>query len=196
MQETIKNLAKAFIGESQARNRYTIYAKVARKEGYEQLAAIFLDTAEQEREHASWLFKLIKQLKEKQSNPENLNQIEVEAPVPTVYDTTAKNLKAAIAGEHYEFTLMYPGFADTAEKEGLKEIASRLRSIAKAESHHEERYQKLLQQVEAGTMFNKDEEVEWVCRKCGYISKGKNAPKKCPSCDHEQAFHQINCEEY
>ncbi|MFC1598580.1 rubrerythrin [Patescibacteria group bacterium] len=196
MQETIKNLAKAFIGESQARNRYTLYAKVALKEGYEQISDIFLKTAEQEREHASWLFKLIKQLKEKQGNPEELNELTVEAACPTVYATTAENLKAAIAGENYEYTEMYPDFADVAEKEGLTDIAVRLRSIAKAENHHEERYLKLLKEVEAGTVFEKEEEVEWTCRKCGFVHKGKTPPKKCPSCDHEKEFYEIKCETY
>lgn len=196
MQETIKNLAKAFIGESQARNRYTLYAKVASKEGYEQLSDIFLETAEQEREHASWLFKLIKQLKEEQGNPKELDEITVEAPCPTVYSTSAENIKAAMAGEHYENTQMYPEFADVAEKEGLPKIAARLRSIAIAEGHHEERYGKYLKELEAGTVFEKEEEVEWVCKKCGYVHKGKKAPQKCPSCDHEQSFYKVKCETY
>jgi len=196
MQETLKNLCKAFIGESQARNRYTLYAKVASKEGYEQLADIFLETAEQEREHASWLFKLIKQLKEEQGNPKELNELTVEALCPTVYDTSAENIKAAIAGEHYENSEMYPQFADQADKDGHPKIAARLRSIAKAEGHHEERYQKYLKELEAGTVFEKEEEVEWVCKKCGYVHKGKKAPEKCPACDHEQAFYKIKCENY
>lgn len=196
MEQTLKNLAKAFIGESQARNRYTLYAKVARKEGYEQLSDIFLTTAEQEREHASWLFKLIKHLKEEKGNPAELNEITVEATCPTVYETSAENLKAAIAGENYEHTQMYPEFADLADKEGLPKIAARLRSIAKAEEHHEERYQKFLNELEADTVFEKQEEVEWVCKKCGYVHKGKKAPEKCPSCDHEQAFYKIKCEKY
>lgn len=196
MQETLKNLAKAFIGESQARNRYNIYAKIAKKEGYEQLGAIFDLTAEQEREHASWLLKLINQLKEEAGNPAELNELEVEAKAPTVRSTTADNLKAAIAGENYEHTQMYPEFADQAEKDGYPQIANRLRSIAKAEEHHEERYQKLLSNLEAGTIFKKEEEKEWTCRKCGYVHKGKTAPDKCPSCDHEQAFYEIKCETY
>ena len=196
MQETIKNLAKAFIGESQARNRYTLYAKIAQKEGYEQLGAIFELTAEQEREHASWLFKLITQLKKAAGMPAELDELVVEAKCPTVRGTTAENLKAAIAGEHYENTEMYPEFADQADKDGYPKIAARLRSIAKAEGHHEERYQKLLAQVEAGTIFAKEEEQEWTCRKCGYVHKGKKAPAKCPSCDHEQSFYEIKCETY
>lgn len=194
MQETIKNLAKAFIGESQARNRYTMYSKVAKDEGFEQIAEIFLITADNEREHAAILFKMISQLKSQ--SQEDLSKITVEAETPTTYGTTAENLKAAIAGENWEFSTMYPGFADVAEKEGLKDVAARLRSIAKAETHHEERYLKILKEVEANTVFKKDEEVEWVCRECGYVHKGKTPPEKCPSCDHEKKFYQVKCETY
>jgi len=194
MEETIKNLAKAFIGESQARNRYTFYAKVAKKEGFEQIAEIFLLTAENEREHASWLFKLINELKNK--SKVNIDVLNVEAEVPTNFGTTADNLKAAIAGENYEHTKMYPEFADIAEKEGLHEIAERLRAIAVAEKHHEERYKKLLKEVEAGTVFKKDKEVWWVCRECGYVHFGKEPPEVCPSCGHTKSFYQVKCEEY
>lgn len=157
MKKTIENLTEAFIGESQARNRYTFYSKVAKKEGFEQIAGIFLITAENEKEHASWLFKLINELKKKSN--ENLNEIKVEAAAPTILGTTAENLKAAIAGENYEYTKMYPEFADVAGKEGFPEIAKRLRAIAVAEKHHEERYRKLLKEVEAGTVFKKEKEV-------------------------------------
>jgi len=196
MQETLKNLAKAFIGESQARNRYTMYAKIAKKEGYQQLGAMFELTAEQEREHAGWIFKLIQELKEEAGNPEELNELEVEAACPTIKSTTAENLKSAIAGENYEHTEMYPAFAEQAEKDGYPKIAARLRAIAKAEEHHEERYQKLLDQVEAGTMFEKQEEKEWTCRKCGYVHKGNKAPEECPSCGHDKSFYELKCEEY
>ncbi|MHC1564277.1 MAG: rubrerythrin [Candidatus Hecatellaceae archaeon] len=194
MGETIKNLVKAFIGESQARNRYTFYAKAAKQEGYEQIAEIFLITAENEKEHASSFFKLINELK-KQSGG-SLDEISVEAAAPTVLGTTAENLKAAIAGENYEYTKMYPEFAEVAEKEGYPEIAERLRAIAKAEEHHEERYRKLLKEVEAGTVFKKEKEVWWVCRECGYVHYGKEPPEKCPSCDHPRGYFQIKCEEY
>jgi rubrerythrin len=194
MQETLSALAKAFIGESQARNRYTFYAKIARTEGYEQIGAIFEETANQEREHAHWLMKLIQELKKKIGG--NLDELIVEAKVPTIYGTTAENLKSAIAGEHYEQTEMYPEFADIAEKEGLPEIADRLRSIAKAEAHHEERYNKLLAQLEAGTIFKKDKEIVWVCRECGYMHIGFEPPEKCPACGHARAFYQVKCEEY
>ena len=194
MKNTIENLVKAFIGESQARNRYTFYAKIAKKEGFEQTAGIFLITAENEKEHASNLFKLINELKKKSS--ERLDEIKVEVVAPTVLGTTAENLKAAIAGENYEHTIMYPEFADVAETEGFPEIAKRLRAIAKAEEHHEERYKKLLKQVEAGTFFKKEKDVWWVCRECGYIHFGKEPPEKCPSCDHPRSYFQRKCEEY
>ena len=190
MKKTLENLTKAFIGESQARNRYTFYAKIAKKEGYEQIAEVFLITADNEKEHAKRLFEHIQELKG------DLGELAVEALVPVVYGDTVENLKAAIAGEHYENTEMYPGFAKTAEEEGLDKIAMRLRSISKAEEHHEERYKKLLKEVEAGTVFKKDEEVEWVCRECGYVHIGKQPPEKCPSCDHEKSFYQIKCEKY
>ncbi|MEM3546326.1 MAG: rubrerythrin family protein [Candidatus Bathyarchaeia archaeon] len=194
MHETIKNLAKAFIGESQARNRYTFYAKTARREGFEQIAEIFLITAENEREHASVLFKLINELIRKSG--EKLEEVKVEASAPTTLGSTSENLKAAIAGENYEHTKMYPEFAETAEKEGLREIATRLRAIAVAEKHHEERFRKLLKEVEGGTVFKKDKAVWWVCRECGYVHFGTEPPARCPSCDHEKSFYQVKCEEY
>jgi len=189
--ETIKNLIKAFIGESQARNRYTFYAKIARNEGYEQIAEIFQITADNEKEHAKRLFEHIQKLKDKETE-----QINVEATAPLIYGTTEENLQAAINGEHYECSEMYPEFADIAEKEGFKEIANRLRAIAIAEKHHEERYQKLLNKIKAKTIFKKDKEVEWVCRECGYVYNGKEPPEKCPSCDHPQAYYEVLCEAY
>lgn len=194
MKETIKNLTKAFIGESQARNRYKFYSSIARKEGFEQIAEIFLITADNEKEHAKRLFEHINELKKK--SKENLDEIKVEAVAPTILGNTADNLKAAIAGENYEYTKMYPEFADVADKEGLPEIAKRLRAIAVAEKHHEERYKKLLKEVEAGTVFKKEKPVWWVCRECGYVHFGKEPPEKCPSCDHDRSFYQIKCEEY
>ncbi len=194
MKKTVENLTKAFIGESQARNRYTFYAKVAEKEGYEQIAEVFLITADNEREHAKWLFRLINELKKKGN--ESLDEIVVEAAAPTTLGTTVENLKAAISGENYEYTKMYPEFADVAEQEGFPEIATRLRAIAKAEEHHEERFKKLLREVENGTVFKKDRKVVWVCRKCGYVHEGETPPEKCPSCNHEAAYFQVKCEEY
>ena len=188
--KTVENLTKAFIGESQARNRYSFYASIARKEGFEQIAEIFLITADNEKEHAKRLFEHIQELKE------NQDEIKVDAAAPTALGKTAENLKAAIAGENYEHTKMYPEFAEVAEKEGFPKIAARLKSIAKAEEHHEERYNKLLKEVEAGTVFKKNKEVGWVCRECGYVHFGKQPPEKCPSCDHSKSFYQIKCEEY
>lgn len=191
MKKTVQNLAAAFIGESQARNRYTIYAKIAKKEGYEQLAAIFLDTADQEREHAKWLMRMIND-----THKEDEKLVVSDAEVPTLVGTTEENLQAAIEGENYEHTSMYPEFAKVAEEEHLELVAVRLRSIAKAEAHHEERYKKLLAQVKAGSMFKKEKESTWVCRKCGYEHVGAEAPQKCPACGHPQSYYQLKCEEY
>ncbi len=194
MRNTIENLTKAFIGESQARNRYTFYAKIAKKEGFEQIAEIFLLTAENEKEHAKRLFEHIQELKKKLGK--GLEAITVEAAAPTTYGNTAQNLKAAIAGENYEYTEMYPEFVRVAEEEGLPEIAGRLKAIANAEAHHEERYKKLLKEVESGTVFKKDEAVWWVCRECGYLHFGREPPEKCPSCDHERSYYQVKCEAF
>jgi rubrerythrin len=194
MKKTLENLTKAFIGESQARNRYSFYAKVAKKEGYEQIAEIFLITAENEKEHAKRLFEHIQEVKK--GLGEHAEEIKVEVTAPTTYGDTAKNLRSAINGENYEYTEMYPEFAKVAEEEGLDKVANRMKSIAVAEKHHEERFKKLLKQVEADTVFKKDKEVEWVCRECGYVHIGTTPPEKCPACDHAKSFYQINCEEY
>lgn len=194
MNETIKNLVKAFIGESQARNRYSFYASIARKEGFEQIAEVFLITAENEKEHANTIFKFINQIKKETG--EELNEIKVEAVASTILGNTVENLKAAIAGENYEHTKMYPEFADIAEREGYSEIAARLRAIAEAEKHHEERYRKILEEIEAGTVFKKDKDVWWVCRECGYVHYGKEPPERCPSCNHPKRYFQLKCEEY
>ena len=194
MEQTIKNLAQAFIGESQARNRYTMYSKIAKHEGYEQLAEIFLITAENEREHAKWLYRMIDDLKKKAG--EKIGDIIVESSVPMVLGNTIDNLKEAIAGENYEYTEMYPGFADVAEKEGFPKIAARLRAIAVAERHHEERYKKILEQIEKETLLKKEKKVYWVCRKCGYVHEGNEPPEKCPSCSHPKNYFELKCEEY
>jgi len=194
MKKTVENLAKAFIGESQARNRYTLYAKVAKKEGYEQLSEIWLNTAENEREHAKWAMRMINSLKEEAD--EDLSEITVEADAPTILGDTIENLKASIEGETYEYTEMYPEFADTAEEEGYEDIAERLRAIGRVEEHHEERFTRILREVEAGTVFKKDSSVKWVCRKCGYIHEGTEPPEKCPSCDHPTEYFEILCEEF
>ena len=192
MEKTIKNLAAAFIGESQARNRYTMYAKTAKKEGYESISAAFLATADNEREHAKWLFILINQLNKKSGG--DFSEILVHAGCPTALGTTVDNLKAAIAGENHEYTTMYPEFADTAEKEGLGDIADRLRAIANAEEHHEGRYKKYLADIVGGTVFKNDSPAPWVCLKCGYVHNGEEAPDECPSCNHPKAYFELLCE--
>jgi rubrerythrin len=194
MQNTLENLSKAFIGESQARNRYTLYAKAAKKEGFHKVADIFLETAEQERQHAKWLFKMIQDIKEKMG--EDPDAIHVEAEAPLTLGDTATNIKAAIAGEHYETAEMYPEFALAAKEDGLDDVARRLNAIGQAESHHEERYLALLEQVEQDTFQKKEEVVEWACPKCGYTSKGKEAPLECPACDHPQEYFYIRCEQF
>ncbi|MBT3323661.1 rubrerythrin family protein [archaeon] len=187
--ETINNLIKAYIGECQARNRYTFYAKIAKKESFELVSSIFLETAEQEKVHAKRLFEHIQELKKEE-------EINLEVTVPLVYSKTKENLKAAINGENFEHTKMYPEFADIAEKEGFEKIAKRLRSIAKAEEHHEQRFQRLLELIENNKMFKRDEEQVWICRECGYIHNGIEAPEDCPSCDHPRAYYQIQNENY
>ncbi len=180
--KTLKNLVKAFAGESMARNRYTFYAKVAKKEGYIFVSRIFLETAENEKEHAENLLKFIQELKEDDS-------VEVTIEAPVVWGTTIENLKAAIAGENYEYTEMYPEFAEVAEKEGYDKIAGRLRAIAIAEKHHEERYKKLLEAIKNGTMFKRDKKVAWLCLECGYIHYGTEPPEECPSCGHPRGYY-------
>lgn len=190
MEKTIKNLGAAFIGESQARNRYSIAAKIAKKEGFEQISAIFLETAEQEREHAKWLQRMMAGI------DANAKIVVESAEVSLVAKTTVENLEGAIAGEHHEQTSMYPDFAKVADEENLPEVAARLRSIAQSEAHHEARFQALLDSLKAESVFQKTEAVEWVCRKCGFMQKGESAPAKCPSCGHPQSYFQVRCEEF
>lgn len=192
--KTLENLTKAFVGESQARNRYTIYASVARKAWYLQISEIFLETAEQEKEHAERFFKMIQALKEK----EGLDVAVIDIPTVTMstLGDTLLNLQTAANGEHEEYDVLYPEFAQVAEDEGYPEFAARIRSIMKAEMHHEERYKKLHKELEAETLRNKWEEVEWMCNKCGYVHKGKKPPKKCPSCDHDETYYVVKCETY
>ena len=189
MKKTVTNLAKAFIGESQARNRYTTYGKTAMKEGYEEIAANFFLTSDQEAEHAKWLMRMINEIKE----GDDALEVE-EAEVVTITGDTKANLKSAISGENYEYSSMYPEFSDTAEEEGYPEIAKRLRSIAEAEANHERRYKNFLKELEDGTLFKKDSEVKWQCRKCGYKHTGKEAPESCPSCGHPQAYFETICQ--
>ncbi|SHE84699.1 rubrerythrin [Desulforamulus putei] len=171
--KTEANLKAAFAGESQARNKYTYWASVAKKEGYEQIAAIFLETADNEKEHAKRLFKFLNGISD-----------------------TKTNLKEAAAGENYEYTSMYKEFEQVAREEGFAEIADVFREIAEVEEEHEKRYLALLKNIEEGKVFKRDEEVKWKCRNCGYVHKGKEAPEVCPACAHPQAYYELLCENY
>jgi len=184
--ETEKNLLKAFAGESQARNRYTFFAKAAVKEGFEQIGALFLETAENEAQHAKVFFKHL------EGGP-----VEITATYPAgVIGTTAENLAAAADGENEEWTALYPAFAETAEAEGFAAVATSFRQIAKVEAKHEQRYRKLLANIERGHVFEKADSVSWVCRKCGYVHQGTKAPKVCPACQHPQAYFEMYAENY
>ncbi|MFX1466798.1 MAG: rubrerythrin [Promethearchaeota archaeon] len=194
MKNTIESLTKAFIGESQARNRYTMYSKVARKEGFIQISQLFIVTADNEKEHAEQLWDWIQKLKGKSS--EDWGEINVPAAAPTAFGTTADNLKGAIAGENYEYTEMYPEFAKIAMDEGYPELGEQLRSIALAEKHHRDRYTALLKEVEAGTVFKKATPVDWVCLECGYVHNGTEPPEECPSCGHERNYYAVLCEKF
>lgn len=192
MLQTITNLAQAYVGECQARNRYTYYAKVAQKEGFEQIGEVFLVTAEQERIHAKRIFEQLVKLQ----GETGAQALTIEAEVPTIYADTAANLQAAINGEKHEHTTMYPEFAQVAREEKMSAISARFMAIAKAEEHHQERFQKLLDRLQAGETFKRPEKVWWVCRECGYVHYGTQPPAKCPSCDHPIAFYQLKAEEY
>ncbi|AQT69498.1 Rubrerythrin [Anaerohalosphaera lusitana] len=178
---TEKNLLTAFAGESQARNRYTYFASQARKEGYRQIEAIFTETANQEKEHAKRLFKFLEG-----------GEAEIQASFPAgVIGTTVDNLKASAAGEDYETSDMYPGFAKIADEEGFDNIADVFRNIAVAEARHRDRYLKLASSIENGSVFKQDKPVRWACRNCGYIHEGPEAPEVCPACAHPQAHFEL-----
>lgn len=184
--KTEQNLLKAFAGESQARSRYTYFASVAKKEGYEQIAAIFLETAEQEKEHAKRFFKFLEG-----------GMVEITATFPAgVISTTAENLAAAAAGENEEWVELYPEFAKIAEEEGFKKIASVFRMIAKVEAEHEARYLSLMQRVIDEKVFEREEEIEWQCRNCGFVHTGKKAPESCPACEHPKAYFESKKNNY
>ncbi len=184
--QTEKNLMNSFAGESQARMRYTYFASVAKKEGYEQIAAIFTETADQEKEHAKRMFKYLEG-----------GMCEITASFPAgVIGTTADNLLAAANGENEEWTDLYPEFARVADEEGFPEIAAMYRMISVAEQGHEERYRAFLNNIEAKTVFEKEGVVIWQCRNCGYIHKAKEAPQKCPACLHPQSYFEIKKENY
>ncbi|MBU0497878.1 MAG: rubrerythrin family protein [Candidatus Thermoplasmatota archaeon] len=184
--ETEKNLLAAFAGESQARNRYTYFASKARKEGYEQIAAIFEETADNEKEHAKVFFKHLQG-----------GMVKITAEYPAgIIGTTAENLKEAAEGEAMEWGTLYPNFASIAEEEGFPEVALSFRHIAKVESHHERRYRKLLANVKKNDVFKRDKSVLWKCRNCGYIHEGKAPPKMCPACQHPISYYEIFTENY
>ncbi|MHA1658453.1 MAG: rubrerythrin [Promethearchaeota archaeon] len=194
MKKTVENLMAAFIGESQARNRYTLFSKIAKKEGYGLIAKIFEETANQEKEHGGWNYKMLQELKKEES----FEDLTLKAGGPTTYGTTEENLKSAIAGEDYEWKEMYPGFADVAEKEGLPEISNRLRAIAIAEKHHSERYGKLLKLVGDDAFFKRGKKIVWICLECGYEVEMDELPEnwKCPSCSHPRAYFRKKSEDF
>ncbi len=179
--KTEKNLLTAFAGESQARNRYTFFASAAKKEGFVQIADIFEETANQEKEHAKRLFKFLKG-----------GEVEIQAAFPAgVIGSTAENLKASAGGEHHEWESMYPEFANIAREEGFEVIAKTFEAIAVAEKQHEKRFLDLMANVEAGIVFKKDKKVVWRCRNCGYLHEGEEAPDVCPACVHPQAHFEL-----
>lgn len=179
--QTEKNILTAFAGESQARNRYSYFASKAKKEGYVQISNVFQETADNEKEHAKRLFKFLEG-----------GEAEVSASFPAgVIGSTAENLKASAAGENHEHTTMYPEFASTADDEGFPEIAQAMRSIAGAEKQHEKRYLGLLENIEKGKVFKRDNPVRWKCSNCGYIHEGEEAPEECPACAHPQAHFEL-----
>ncbi len=183
---TEKNLLTAFAGESQARNRYTYFASQAKKDGFVQIQSIFEETANQEKEHAKRLFKFLEG-----------GEVEIKASFPAgVIGSTQENLKASAAGENYEHTEMYPGFAKTAKEEGFEAIATVFEAIAVAEKQHEKRYLDLAANIEAGRVFKRDTEVVWRCRNCGYLHVGKKAPRACAACAHPQAHFELLGENY
>ncbi|SHF12478.1 Rubrerythrin [Bacteroides luti] len=184
--QTEKNLMQSFAGESQARMRYTYFASAAKKEGFEQIAAIFTETADQEKEHAKRMFKYLEG-----------GMVEINASFPAgVIGRTIDNLQAAAAGEYEEWSSLYPEFADIAEKEGFYEIAAMYRNISVAEKAHEERYRAFVKNIETASVFAKEGEVLWQCRNCGYIHVGKEAPEVCPACLHPQAHFEVKKENY
>jgi len=184
--QTEKNLLAAFAGESQARNRYSYFASQAKKDGYEQIRAIFEETANQEKEHAKREFKFLQG-----------GEVEIAAAFPSgVIGNTLENLKAAAAGEDYETTEMYPGFAKVADEEGFKEIAEVFRNIAVAEARHRDRYLALNKNIEEGKVFKREKSVRWVCRNCGYVHEGAEAPEECPACAHPQAHFELDALNY
>jgi rubrerythrin len=183
---TEKNLLAAFAGESQARNRYTYFASAAKKEGFEQIAAIFMETADNEKEHAKRFFKFLEG---------GMAEFTASFPAGRI-GTTAENLKAAAEGEHEEWSKLYPGFADIAQEEGFLDVAAAFRYISKVEIEHEKRYLKLLENVDTGRVFKKEKSETWICRNCGYHHEGPEVPEQCPTCLHPKSFFELWAENY
>jgi len=183
--KTQENLAKAFVGESQARNKYTFFASVAKKEGFEQISAIFQETSDNEKEHAKKLFQLLGEV-----------SIDIPTSVGSGIGDTKNNLKHAAEGEKHEWGTMYPNFEKEAREEGETEAADLFKELAEVEAEHEKRYLKLLENVENGKVFKKDISVKWRCRNCGYVHEGTEAPQTCPACKHPQAYYEVLAENY
>ncbi len=187
--KTAENLMKAFAGESQARNRYTFYGSVAKKEGYVQISRIFIETADNEKEHAERFFKFLTETYKHEA-------IEITADFPITLGNTMDNLLAAAEGEHEEWDDLYPEFAKFAREEGFETIAFAFEKIASVEKHHEERYRKLLSNIENNCVFKKEESILWKCGNCGYIHKGDTAPEICPACIHPRAYFEVLCDNF
>jgi Rubrerythrin len=187
--KTAENLMKAFAGESQARNRYTYYSSTAKKENYIQISNLFTETAENEKEHAKLFFKYL-------NNSLSGEAVEINASYPVALGDTKANLLSAANGENEEWTMLYPEFAKVADEEGFEAIAATFRKVAEVEKHHEERYRKLLSNIENGTVFKKSGTVKWKCLNCGYIYEGENAPDTCPACAHPQGYFEVFVETY
>lgn len=184
--QTEKNLLASFAGESQARNRYTFFAKQAKKDGFEQISALFLETSEHEKQHAKTFFRFLEG-----------GDLEITTTYPAgMIGTTAENLAAAVAGENEEWTVLYKEAGDVAESEGFKEIATAFRKIAQVEEQHELRYLKLLKNIQEDKVFNGEEPVKWMCRNCGFVYEGKNALSMCPACQHPQAYFEVKADNY
>ncbi|HXX87691.1 MAG TPA: rubrerythrin family protein [Candidatus Acidoferrum sp.] len=184
--QTEKNLLAAFAGESQARTRYTFFSSTAKKEGYEQISAIFQETSDNEKEHAQLFFNHLKG-----------GIVEIKAAYPAgLTGTTAQNLLAAADGEKLEWGTLYPSFGDTAEKEGFPDVARTFRNVAKVEAFHERRYRKLLTSIEQGKVFKKDAPIKWKCRNCGFVFEGTEVPEKCPVCSHPRSYFEVWVENY
>ena len=184
--QTEKNILTAFSGESQARNRYTYFASVAKKAGYEQIAAIFLETADNEKEHAKRFFRYLEG-----------GELEIQAAYPAgIIGDTARNLASAASGENLEWSKLYKEAEETAREEGFEEIAVQFKEIAEVEEEHEKRYRKLLKNLKEGAVFKKAKTVKWHCRNCGYVHEGDEAPEECPACRHPQSYYELLCENY